>query len=161
MGDIKPLTAIDDYLIKEHPKIIGTMIYTAITARPDIAYAVGKLSRGMHQPNKPYCEMLKDVVGYLRNTIPLPFHYTRKPSKISFLFAELNSGDAVLSEFHNHSFVEGEIVGVPLCKTHPDPLINLTDSSYAPPNEKSVARFLADATTTLVISFLGGPSCNP
>ena len=55
VGDIKPLTAIDEYLIKEYPKIIGTMIYIAITARPDIAYAVGKLSRGMHQPNKLHC----------------------------------------------------------------------------------------------------------
>ena len=56
---------------------------------------------------------------------------------IEIMFAELNSGDAVLSEFHNHSFVEGEIVDVPLCKMHPDPLVNLTDSSYAPPNEKN------------------------
>ena len=36
VGDIKPLTPIDEYLIKEYPKIIGTMIYIAITARPDI-----------------------------------------------------------------------------------------------------------------------------
>ena len=113
-GDIKPLTAIDDYLIKEYPKIIGTMIYIALTARPGIAYAVGKLSRGMHQPNKLHYGMLKDAVGYLRNTISLPLRYTRKPSEISYLFAELNSGDPVLSEFHNHSFVESEIVDVPL-----------------------------------------------
>ena len=107
--------------------------------------------------------MLKDAVGYLRNTIPLPLRYTRKPSKISFLFAELNTGDAVLSEFHNHSFVEveGEIVDVPLCKIHPDPLVNLTDSSYAPRMRKTVARYLADAITTLVILFRGGPSCKP
>ena len=45
VGDIKPLTVVDDYLIREYPKIIGTMIYIAITARPDIAYTVGKLSR--------------------------------------------------------------------------------------------------------------------
>ena len=87
VGDIKPLTAIDEYLIKEYPKIIGTMIHIAITARPDIAYAAGKLSRGMHQPNKLHCDMLKDVVGYLRSTISLPLRFTRKPSKIYFLFA--------------------------------------------------------------------------
>ena len=87
MGDIKLLTATDEYLIKEYPKMIGTMIYIAITARPDIAYAVGKLSRGIHQPNKLHCDMLKDVVGYLRNTIHLPLRFTREPSKISFLFA--------------------------------------------------------------------------
>ena len=79
-----------DYLIKEYPKIVGTMIYIAITACPDVAYTVGKLSRGMHKPNKPHCDRLKDAVGYLRSTIFLPLHYTRKPSKISFLFAELN-----------------------------------------------------------------------
>ena len=130
MGDIKPLTAIGDYLIKEYPKSIGTMVYIAITARPDIAYAVEKLSRGMHQPNKLHCDMLKDVVGYLRNTIPLPLRYARKPPKISFLLAELNADDAVLSEFHNHSFVEGEIVFVPLCKMHPDPLVELILSIF-------------------------------
>ena len=68
--------------------------------------------------------MLKDVVGYLRSIISLPLRHTRKPLKIYFLFAELNAGDAVLSEFHNHSFVEGGIVDVPLCKMHPDPLVN-------------------------------------
>ena len=113
------------------------MIYSAITAFPDVAYAVGKLSRGMLQPNKLHCDMLKNVVSYLRSTISLPLRYTRKPSKISFLFAESTSGDAVLSEFHNYSFVEGEIVDVPLRKMHPDPLVNLTDSSYAPPDEKN------------------------
>ena len=45
--------------------LVGTMIYIAITARPDVAFAVGKLSRGMYSPNKLHCDMLKDVVGYL------------------------------------------------------------------------------------------------
>ena len=161
MGDIKPLTAIGEYLIKEYPKFIGTMIYIAITARPDIAYAVGKLSRGMHQPNKLRCDMLKDAVGYLRNTISRPLRFTRKLSKISFLFAELNSGDAVRSEFHNHSFVEGEIVDVPLCKMCPGPLVitKPTEAMHLR-MRKSAARFLADATSTSVTSFRGGPSCN-
>ena len=34
VGEIKPLTAIDGYLIKECPKVVGTMIYIAITSRP-------------------------------------------------------------------------------------------------------------------------------
>ena len=37
VGDIKPATAIDDYLIKEYPNTFGTMIYIAITARSDVA----------------------------------------------------------------------------------------------------------------------------
>ena len=114
------------------------MIYIAITARPDVAFAVGKLSRGMHCPNKLHCGMLQDVVGYLRNTtITLPLRYTRKPSRISMLFAELASGDAALVESHSHNFAEGASKNVRLCNMHPDPLVNLTDSSYAPPNEKN------------------------
>ena len=81
--------------------------------------------------------MLKDVVGYLRNTITLPLRYTRKPSRVSMLFSELASGGAALVEFHSHNFVEGASKNVRLCNMHPDPLVNLTDSSYAPPNEKS------------------------
>ena len=89
VGDIHPPTAIDDYLlIEEYPKVVGTRIYIAITSRPDVAYAAGKLYRGMRQPNTLHCDMLKDVVGYLRSTISLPLRcFTRKPSKISFLFA--------------------------------------------------------------------------
>ena len=81
--------------------------------------------------------MLKDVVGYLRNTIALPLRYTRKPSRVSTLFAEFASGDAALAEFHSHNFVEGVPKNVRLCNMHPGPLINLSDSSYAPPNEKN------------------------
>ena len=53
------------------------------------------------------------------------------------LFAELASGDAALVEFHSHNISEGASRNVRLCNMHPDPLANLTDSSYAPPNEKN------------------------
>ena len=70
VGDIKPLIAIDDY-----PQDCWRYDLFAITARPDVAYAVGKLSRGgsrvMHQPSKLHCDILKDVVGYMRSTISL------------------------------------------------------------------------------------------
>ena len=48
------------------------MIYVAITARSDVAYAVGKTSRGMHQPNKlHHCDMLIGAVGFLqKHNIP-------------------------------------------------------------------------------------------
>ena len=113
------------------------MIYIATTARPDVVFAVGKLSRGMHCPNKLHCDMLKDVVDYLRNTTTLPLRYTRKPSRVSMLFAELCSGDVALAEFHSHNFAEGTSKNVRLCNMHPDPLVNLSESSFAPPNEQN------------------------
>ena len=91
----------------------------------------------MHCPNELHGGMLKDAVSYLRNTITLPLRYTRKSSRVSMLFAELRSGDAALAEFHSHNFDEGTSKNVPLCNMHPDPLVNLTDSSYATPNEEN------------------------
>ena len=129
VGKLKPLSDIDECIVAEYPKIVGTMIYIAITARHDDTFAVGKSSRGMHCPNKLHCGMLKDAVGYLRNTIALPLRYTRKPSRVSMLFAELASGDAALAELHSHSCVEGAPKNVRLCNMHPDPFVNLTDSS--------------------------------
>ena len=130
VGELKQLSDIDEYIIAEYPNIVGTMIYIAITAHPDVAFSVGKLSRDMHCPNKLHCDMLKDVVGCLRNTITLPLRYTRKPSRVSMLFAELVSGDAALAEFHSHNFAEGTSKNARLCNMHLDPLVNLTDSSY-------------------------------
>jgi hypothetical protein len=69
VGELKPLSEIDEYIIAEYPKVVGTMICIAITARPDVAFAVGKLSRGMHCPNELHCGMLKDE-GTSKN-IPL------------------------------------------------------------------------------------------
>ena len=71
---------------QQYPKIVGTMIYIAITARPDVAYGAGKLSRGMHQPNKLHCDMLKDAVGYLRSTISLPLRTTLHSQAIENIF---------------------------------------------------------------------------
>ena len=33
VGDIKPLTALGDYLTKEYPKMVGTMLYRAAQPR--------------------------------------------------------------------------------------------------------------------------------
>ena len=43
VGELKPLSEIDEYIIAEYPKIVETMIYIAITARPGVAFAVGKV----------------------------------------------------------------------------------------------------------------------
>ena len=51
VGELKPLSDIDEYIIADYPKIIGAMIYIAIMPRPDVAFAVGKFSRGVHCPN--------------------------------------------------------------------------------------------------------------
>ena len=66
-GEVK-YTAVDDYLEMSYSSIVGSLIYIAITARPDLAFAIGKVSRGMHQPNPRHIAMLKHLLGYLRKT---------------------------------------------------------------------------------------------
>ena len=85
----------------------------------------------MHAPTKFHCDMLKDVIGYLRQTMRLDLTYTRGPSLASALFAELGSNDHALAEFHSHDFKED-----PVRQAHPDPIAGMADASYAPPNEK-------------------------
>ena len=93
--------------------------------------------------------MLKDVVGYLRNTIALPLRYTRKPSRVSMLFAELASGDAALAKFHSHNFVEGAPKNVRLCNIHPGPLVTLTVATHRR-TKRTVVRSQGAAIITLV-----------
>ena len=41
---------IDHYIAEKYALINGALIYMSITCRPDTTYAIGKTSRGMHQP---------------------------------------------------------------------------------------------------------------
>ena len=47
---------------------MGTPIYLAITARPDIAYAIGRLSRAMHALTATHVKMMRQTMGYLKST---------------------------------------------------------------------------------------------
>ena len=133
---MKPLSEIDEYIVKNDPKIAGTIIYITITARPDLSYAAVKLSRGMHAPTKLHSNMLKDVVGYMRQNMATKLKYTQASSMASLLFSELSSGDNSLTEMHSHNHDDNKPRYRP-DKKHPDPIFGMSDSSYAPSNEKN------------------------
>ncbi|KAJ0546766.1 putative RNA-directed DNA polymerase [Helianthus annuus] len=48
-------------------KMVGSLIYLTLT-RPDIAFAVGVLSRFMQDPRKPHMVALKEVLKYIKAT---------------------------------------------------------------------------------------------
>lgn len=56
--------------------IIGSLMYAMIATRPDIAYAVGLLSRFMVNPGKRHLECAKRVLRYLRGTISLSLEFS-------------------------------------------------------------------------------------
>ena len=47
---------------------VGSLMYTMVCTRPDIAHAVGVLSRFMSNPGKEHWTIVKRVFRYLRGT---------------------------------------------------------------------------------------------
>jgi hypothetical protein len=63
--DSKPLTDNQRYIHDHFASFAGSLIYMSITCRPDISYAVGKISRGMHSPTLAHVRMLEHCLGYI------------------------------------------------------------------------------------------------
>ncbi|RVW87884.1 Retrovirus-related Pol polyprotein from transposon TNT 1-94 [Vitis vinifera] len=64
----------------EYSRIIGSLMYLMSCTRPDIAYAVSKLSRYMSNPGAKHWQGIIRVLKYLRFTRDYGLHYTRYPA---------------------------------------------------------------------------------
>lgn len=64
----------------EYARIIGSLIYLMNCMRPDIAYAVHRLSRYTHNPSRDHWTTVVRVLRYLKGTINIGIHYTGYPS---------------------------------------------------------------------------------
>nr|CAN76029.1 hypothetical protein VITISV_016069 [Vitis vinifera] len=64
----------------EYSRIIGSLMYLMSCTRPDIAYAVGKLSRYTSNPGAKHWQGIIRVLKYLRFTRDYGLHYTRYPA---------------------------------------------------------------------------------
>ena len=54
-----------------HDSAIGSLMYAMFYARPDIAHAMGVVSRYMSNPGKQHWEVVKWILRYLRGTARL------------------------------------------------------------------------------------------
>jgi len=54
---------------REYQHAIGSIMYAAIHTRPDIAFAVGRLSQYLADPAKHHGQALKTLLKYLRSTV--------------------------------------------------------------------------------------------
>ncbi|KAL0333939.1 UNVERIFIED_CONTAM: Retrovirus-related Pol polyprotein from transposon TNT 1-94 [Sesamum angustifolium] len=64
----------------EYSRIIGSLMYIMNCTRPDIAYAVNKLSIFTSNPSKDHWKGLIRVLRYLKYTSNYGLHYTRYPA---------------------------------------------------------------------------------
>ena len=64
----------------EYARIIGSLMYVMNCTRPDIAYAVSKLSRYTSNPGVDHWKAIVRVLRYLRYTQTYSLHYTKYPA---------------------------------------------------------------------------------
>jgi hypothetical protein len=89
--------ATDKYIVQHYASIVGACIYMSVTVRSDICYAVGKCSRGMHNPQPCHVAMLKHLVGYLKKTKSYKLIYQRNGNASDNLFSDISKSDGALS----------------------------------------------------------------
>nr|GEW31295.1 zinc finger, CCHC-type [Tanacetum cinerariifolium] len=64
----------------EYSRVIGCLMYAMICTRPDIAFAVGKLSRYTSNPRTQHWQAIHRVLKYLKKTMDYRFVYYGYPS---------------------------------------------------------------------------------
>ena len=62
-----------------YSQIIGSLMYLASATRPDISFAVSKLSRFVSNPGDDHWYALERVMRYLKGTMDYGIHYTGYP----------------------------------------------------------------------------------
>ncbi|CAM8926395.1 unnamed protein product [Rhodiola kirilowii] len=64
----------------EYSQVIGCLMYAMTSTRPDIAYAVGKLSRYTSNPSTHHWDSIRLVLKYLKGTMNYGLIYAGYPS---------------------------------------------------------------------------------
>ncbi|XP_052478501.1 uncharacterized mitochondrial protein AtMg00810-like [Gossypium raimondii] len=59
-----------------YQQLVGSLIYLTLI-RPDISFAVGVISRYMQHPKKPYLEVVRRILRYVKNTFGYGIMYKR------------------------------------------------------------------------------------
>lgn len=66
----------------EYSQVIGCLMYAMTSTRPDIAFAVGKLSRYTSRPSSSHWKALRRVLRYLKGTMTYGIAYVGSPSTL-------------------------------------------------------------------------------
>jgi transposase InsO family protein len=79
-------------LTRDYQSIIGGLMFAAICTRPDIAFAVNRLSRYCSNPTQEHYAAAKRILRYLKGTVELRITYTgsadRSPQLIGYCDAD-------------------------------------------------------------------------
>ena len=87
--------------------VVGSLIYMMTSCRPDLCFAVGKLSRHMHAPEDLHAIWLKRTIAYLRQTKGFTLNFSRDASPAAHAFDMANKGRTpfeIISGFTDANF---------------------------------------------------------
>ena len=70
----------------EYSGLVGALLYLSLTCRPDIAQAVGVLSRYMARPSREHCDAALLVLKYLNGTRTHQLTYRRNGNSAPHIF---------------------------------------------------------------------------
>ena len=91
----------------------------SITCRPDITFAIGKTSRGMHQPTPAHVAALKHLISYMWRTRGFKFRYLSTGCNVRSHLRGISSQDASISLYAGS---DGQLV---------DPAVGFADANFA------------------------------
>ena len=103
----EPKTELLANLKLNYRSIVGSLIYMMTSCRPDICFAVGKLSRHMHAPDDLHALWLKRTISYLRLTKKQTLNFSRDSSPAAQAFDMANKGRTpfeIISGFTDANF---------------------------------------------------------
>ena len=120
-------TELQEYIHDNYASIVGAFIYMSITCRPDISFAIGRVSRGMHKPERHHVKMLEHLCGYLKAYPGIKLIYQRTGNAIETHLSHLTEKDSALATLSARNY-RGKNMGEP---TTEDPMFGMTDSDYA------------------------------
>jgi hypothetical protein len=75
-----PETALSETDRQLYQSIVGSLMYAMLGTRPDIAYAVGLLSRFLAKPSQTHLSAAKRVLRYLRSTLTHGITFSQGPN---------------------------------------------------------------------------------
>ena len=89
--------------------MVGSLMYLACATRPDISFAVCKLSRFVSNPEDVHWHVVEQVMRYLQGTVNYGIHYSGYPTVLEgHSDANWITGSNEVKSMSGHVFTIGE-----------------------------------------------------
>ena len=87
----------DDGVSKEvnpiaYQSMVGSLLYAAITTRPDIAQAVGAVTKFNSKPSEVHLTAVKRILRYLKGTVDLALKYQKTEDGLLIGYSDVDWG---------------------------------------------------------------------